>query len=149
MELHNLRFAPGSVKKSKRLARGQGSGRGGTSTRGHKGAQSRSGYKRRFGFEGGQQPLQRRIPRFGFTISSRVRERGIDLDVIQSLVERKGLTHVDPKIFVENGLAHKKDKIKILGRGEIKTKITLAAHAFSSSAREKLEKSSSKVEEIS
>lgn len=139
MNLSNLKPAAGSVKQRKRVGRGEGSGHGGTSTRGHKGAKSRSGYKRKIGFEGGQMPLQRRMPKFGFTNRNRVEYKGINLDTIQELIERKPMGAVTPEILVENGLAGKKDLIKILGRGELKSKVDVTAHKFSSSAQKAIE----------
>ncbi len=139
MNLSNLKPAEGSVKSRKRIGRGQGSGKGGTSTRGHKGAKSRSGYSQKRGFEGGQMPLQRRIPKFGFTNINRVEYRGINLDVIQKLVEGKNLSTIDKDILVANGLASKNDLIKILGRGELKSKVEVKADAFSASAKSAIE----------
>jgi len=140
MKLNNLTPAGGSVKNpKKRLGRGQGSGKGGTSTRGHKGAQSRSSWKTKTGFEGGQMPLQRRIPKFGFKNLFRVEFKGINLDRIQSLVDSKKVSAVDIAFIIENGLAGKKDKIKILGRGELKAKVDVKAHAFSASAKTAIE----------
>lgn len=139
MNLSSLKPAKGSVKTNKRLGRGTGSGRGGTSTRGHKGAQSRSGYTKKRGFEGGQMPLQRRVPKFGFKNPFRVEFHGINLDTIQALAESKKLSSIDPAILVENGLASKSDRIKILGRGEIKTKLDVKAHAFSATAKSAIE----------
>lgn len=134
MNLHNLTPAKGSVKSEKRIARGQGSGRGGTSTRGHKGAKSRSGYSKKIGFEGGQMPLQRRVPKFGFKNINRVEYKAINLDIIQSLIERKGITEITPEILRENGVISRNDNVKILGRGELKSKINVTAHKFSSTA---------------
>ncbi len=140
MNLHNLTPARGSVKnQKKRLGRGQGSGKGGTSTKGHKGAQSRSGYSQKKGFEGGQMPLQRRLPKFGFTNISRKEYRGINLDIIQGLADSKKVSAIDPKFFIENGLANKNDKIKILGRGELKAKMEVKAHAFTGTAKAAIE----------
>ncbi len=139
MNLSSLKPAKGSVKTNKRLGRGTGSGRGGTSTRGHKGAQSRSGYSAKRGFEGGQMPLQRRLPKFGFKNLFRVEYHGINLDTLQALVEAKNLTNIDVAILVENGLASKRDKVKILGRGELKAKIEVKVHAFSATAKEAIE----------
>src|SRR5262245_4107990 len=139
MELHNLKPAKGAVKKDKRIGRGAGSGHGGTSTRGHKGAQSRSGYSRKAGFEGGQMPLQRRLPKFGFRNINRVEYTGINLDVLQKLADNN-ITEFDKATFVKNGLASKNDRIKILGRGELKSKIAVTAHAFSATAKEAIEK---------
>ena len=139
MNLSNLKPAEGSVKKNKRLGRGEGSGRGGTSTRGHKGAQSRSGYHAKKGFEGGQMPLQRRVPKFGFINFNRVEYHGINLDVLQGLAEKKKLATIDVETLVQNGLASKKERIKILGRGELKMKLDVKAHAFSASAKAAIE----------
>ena len=124
MKLHSLKPAEGSTKSKKRVGRGQGSGHGGTSTRGHKGAKSRSGYKTKIGFEGGQMPLQRRVPKFGFKNINRVEYKGINLDTIQALVDKSNPKSITPEYLVENGLANKKDLIKILGRGELKSKIS-------------------------
>ncbi len=141
MELHNLKPAKGSVKKGKRIGRGEGSKRGGTATRGHKGQKSRSGYSKKIGFEGGQQPLQRRVPKFGFTNPNRVEYQGVNLDRLQELVDNKKIkTKVDKKTLVDNGLAKKNDLVKILGRGELKAKLDITAHAFSSTAKAAIEK---------
>ena len=141
MELHNLKPAKGSVKKGKRIGRGEGSKRGGTATRGHKGQKSRSGYSKKIGFEGGQQPLQRRVPKFGFTNPNRVEYQGVNLDRLQELVDNKKIkTKVDKKTLVDNGLAKKKDLVKILGRGELKAKLDITAYAFSASAKAAIEK---------
>lgn len=140
MDLSNLKPASGSTKNTKRIGRGQGSGHGGTSTRGHKGAKSRSGYKSKIGFEGGQMPLQRRVPKFGFTNPNRVEYRGINIDVLQKLVDTKKVTDtVDIEVLINNGLAVKKDLIKILGRGELSVKLNVAAHKFSASAKAAIE----------
>ena len=141
MELHNLKPAKGSVKKGKRIGRGEGSKRGGTATRGHKGQKSRSGYSKKIGFEGGQQPLQRRVPKFGFTNPNRIEYQGVNLDRLQELVDNKKIkTKVDKQTLVDNGLAKKKDLVKILGRGELKAKLDITAHAFSASAKAAIEK---------
>ena len=141
MELYNLKPAKGSVKKGKRIGRGEGSKRGGTATRGHKGQKSRSGYSKKIGFEGGQQPLQRRVPKFGFTNPNRVEYQGVNLDRLQELVDNKKIkTKVDKQTLVDNGLAKKKDLVKILGRGELKAKLDITAHAFSASAKAAIEK---------
>lgn len=140
MKLDSLKPANGATKNSKRIARGQGSGRGGTSTRGHKGAQSRSGYSKKIGFEGGQMPLQRRIPKFGFKNNNKIVSKPINLDDIQLLADAKKLTEITPEILRENGLAGKSDIIKILGRGEFTAKLTVKAHKFSKSAQEAIEK---------
>ena len=139
MDLSNLKPAAGSVKDRKRVGRGQGSGRGGTSTRGHKGAKSRSGYSQKMGFEGGQMPLYRRVPKFGFKNFNRKEFNGINIDVLQKLAETKKLKMIDPAVLVENGLASKNDLIKILGRGELKAKLEVKAHAFSETATKAIE----------
>ncbi|MFN8437986.1 MAG: 50S ribosomal protein L15 [Cytophagales bacterium] len=140
MKLHTLKPAEGSVKNIKRIGRGTGSGHGGTSTRGHKGAKSRSGYSRKAGFEGGQMPLQRRIPKFGFKNINRVEYKAINLSTIQSLVEKSNSSELTFDVLKANGLASKNDLIKILGNGELKSKVTVSAHAFSKSAQEAIEK---------
>jgi large subunit ribosomal protein L15 len=134
MDLSNLKPAKGSTKKNKRIGRGQGSGRGGTSTKGNKGAQSRSGYSRKPAFEGGQMPLIRRIPKFGFTNFNRVEYSGINIDTLQKLAEAKNLTEIDINTLIDNGLASKNDLIKILGRGKLSLKLNVTAHGFSESA---------------
>jgi large subunit ribosomal protein L15 len=140
MKIHTLKPAEGSIKNNKRLGRGQGSGRGGTSTRGHKGAQSRSGYSRKFGFEGGQMPLQRRVPKFGFKNRFRVEYKGINLDTIQILSEKIKKDVIDIQVLIENGVVRKSDLVKILGRGELSAKLNITAHAFSASAVTAIEK---------
>jgi large subunit ribosomal protein L15 len=138
--LHNLKPAEGSVKKEKRIARGEGSGHGGTSTRGHKGAKSRSGYSRKIGFEGGQMPLQRRVPKFGFTNINRKEYQGINLDKLQSLVDSGKITDtVNLEILVANRLAGKNDLVKILGGGELKAKLNITVHKFTASAKAAIE----------
>jgi large subunit ribosomal protein L15 len=139
MDLSNLKPAKGSTKSSKRIGRGQGSGKGGTSTRGHKGAKSRSGYSQKIGFEGGQMPLHRRVPKWGFKNRNRVEYRGINVDVLQKLFESKNITVVDPDILYANGLISKNDLVKILGRGEFSAKLEVKAHAFSDKAKEAIE----------
>ncbi|HOY31413.1 MAG TPA: 50S ribosomal protein L15 [Bacteroidales bacterium] len=134
MDLSNLKPAKGSIKSSKRLGRGQGSGRGGTSTRGNKGAQARSGYHKKLAFEGGQMPLIRRIPKFGFKNFNRVAYSGINIDTLQKLAEKKNLTAIDVNTLISNGLASKNELVKILGRGELKMKLDVTAHAFSATA---------------
>jgi len=134
MDLSSLKPAKGSTKNRKRIGRGEGSGKGGTSTRGHKGQKSRSGYSRKVGFEGGQMPLQRRVPKFGFRNINRVAYKAINLDEIEKLAEKKGLDIINIETFVSAGLAKKKDLIKILGSGKITKKIEVVAHAFSKSA---------------
>ena len=139
MYLSNLKPADGSLKKGKRIGRGQGSGKGGTSTKGHKGAQSRSGYKRKIGFEGGQMPLYRRVPKFGFKNINRKEYTGINIDTLQDLVDNKSITEFDVEVFIANGLASKNDLIKILGRGELKSKIDVRAHGFTKTAQSAIE----------
>ena len=134
MELYNLQPAEGSTHNSKRVGRGYGSGKGRTSTRGHKGAKARSGYKKKIGFEGGQMPLQRRVPKFGFKNINHVEYKAINLDVIQQLVEEKNLTKVGVQDFIAAGRANKNQLVKVLGQGELKTKVDVEAHAFSASA---------------
>lgn len=141
MELHTLKYAKGAIHKAgKRLGRGEGSGKGGTSTRGHKGAKSRSGYSRKIGFEGGQMPLQRRIPKFGFKNSNRKEYRGINLGTLQELVDKGTLEkEVTLEILVANRLAHKNDLVKILGDGELKAPLKIAVHKFTASAKAAIE----------
>ncbi|WNH08054.1 50S ribosomal protein L15 [Thalassobellus suaedae] len=141
MDLSNLKPAEGSVKnQGKRIGRGQGSGKGGTATRGHKGAKSRSGYSKKLGFEGGQMPLQRRVPKFGFTNINRVEYQGINLDTLQQLVDDKKIKDtVDFELLFSNGLAGKNDLVKILGRGELKAKLKVSAHKFTASAKAAIE----------
>ncbi|MCD4682098.1 MAG: 50S ribosomal protein L15 [Bacteroidales bacterium] len=139
MDLSNLKPAKGSTKSRKRIGRGQGSGYGGTSTKGHKGAKSRAGYSSKPGFEGGQMPLYRRIPKFGFKNINRVEYRGINIDVLQKLAEEFKLSEINVETLIDNGLANKKDLVKILGRGELKAKLEVKAHAFSKSAIEAIE----------
>lgn len=148
MNLNSLKPAEGSIKKEKRIGRGTGSGHGGTSTRGHKGAKSRSGYSKKFGFEGGQMPLQRRIPKFGFKNINRVEYASINVDVIQNLVETKNITEFTFETFVNHGLASKNELVKILGRGELKSKVTVKAHAFSKTAKDIIEKLGGSAETI-
>jgi large subunit ribosomal protein L15 len=145
MNRSNLTPAAGATRNNKRLGRGEGSGGGGTATRGHKGAKSRSGYSRKSGFEGGQMPLQRRVPKFGFTNINRVEYKGINLDVLQGLLEGGAVTSMDQAYFVAAGLVSKNAKIKILGRGELTTALEVHAHAFSKSAVEAIEKAGGKV----
>ena len=140
MSLHNLQPAEGSVKKDKRIARGEGSGHGGTATRGHKGAKSRSGYSRKVGFEGGQMPLQRRVPKFGFTNINRKEYQGINLEKLQALVDSGKITDtVNQEIIVSLGLASKNELIKILGTGELKAKLTITVHKFTATAKAAIE----------
>ena len=139
MNLSSLKPAEGSVKKSKRIGRGQGSGKGGTSTRGHKGAKSRSGYSRKIGFEGGQMPLYRRVPKFGFKNINRVEYIAINIDVLNDLAANKNITSFDVEVLKQNGLISSKDKVKVLGRGELNVKIDVTVHAISNSARKAIE----------
>ncbi|MAS51691.1 MAG: 50S ribosomal protein L15 [Flavobacteriales bacterium] len=139
MQLNKLKPAKGATKSDKRIGRGQGSGRGGTSTRGHKGAKSRSGYSRKVGFEGGQQPIQRRLPKFGFRNPNRVEYKAVNLGVLQQLVTSKGISDFNQEVFVENGLASKNELVKVLGTGELSDKINVTAHGFSASAKESIE----------
>ena len=139
MKLNTLKPAEGSVKGKKRIGRGQGSGKGGTSTRGHKGAQSRSGYSKKKGFEGGQMPLQRRVPKFGFTSPNRIEYRAINLSTLEELVGKTKAKAIDLQLLVDNGLASKNDIIKILGNGELKSKVDVTAHAFSATAAKAIE----------
>ena len=141
MELNNLKPAKGSVKSNnKRVGRGEGSGKGGTATRGHKGAKSRSGYSKKIGFEGGQMPLQRRVPKFGFTNRNRVAYQGVNLDTLQRLVdEGKIKDTVDDDTLIANGLVSKNEPVKILGRGELKAKLKISVHKFTASAKEAIE----------
>ena len=141
MNLSNLRPAEGSVKsQGKRVGRGQGSGKGGTATRGHKGAKSRSGYSRKVGFEGGQMPLQRRVPKFGFTNINRKDYQGINLDTLQQLVDEKKIkSELDFETIVELRLGRKNELIKILGRGELKAKLKVSAHKFTATAKAAIE----------
>jgi large subunit ribosomal protein L15 len=139
MDLSNLKPAKGSVKKNRRLGRGQGSGRGGTSTRGHKGAKSRSGYAKKIGFEGGQMPLQRRIPKFGFKNINRREYKGINIGVLQNLAEKKNLEKIDLEVLRSAGLISKNALVKILGKGILSRKLEVHAHAFSKSAVKAIE----------
>lgn len=144
MDLSSLKPAAGSTKNRKRVGRGQGSGRGGTSTRGHKGAQSRSGYSQKKGFEGGQMPLQRRLPKFGFNNPGRVEYKAINLDTLQELIDKTNATVIDVEVLKQNGLVSKNDLVKILSRGEFKSVVEVKAHAFSASATEAIEKAGGK-----
>lgn len=141
MDLGNLKPAKGSVHKGgKTVGRGQGSGKGGTATRGHKGAKSRSGYSKKIGFEGGQMPLQRRVPKFGFNNINRVEYRGINLDTLQELADSGAVKkEVNPESLVELRLAHKNDLVKIMGRGELKAALKITAHKFTASAKAAIE----------
>ncbi len=138
MKLHQLTPAEGSVKNNKRLGRGQGSG-GSTAGRGHKGAQSRSGYHKKFGFEGGQMPLQRRVPKFGFKNNNKIVYKAINLDVLEELAAKTKAGALNLKLMIDNGIVGKNDKVKVLGRGELKSKVSVEAHAFSESAAKAIE----------
>lgn len=139
MELHNLKPAKGSTKNKKRIGRGTGSGRGGTSTRGHKGAKSRSGYSRKRNFEGGQMPLQMRLPKRGFKNPNRVAYVPFNLTRIQEISEKYNTTNISPEVLYENGIIKKGDKIKVLGGGEMTAKVTISAHGCSESAKQAIE----------
>jgi large subunit ribosomal protein L15 len=148
MNLSNLKPAEGSVKNRKRIGRGTGSGRGGTSTRGHKGAGSRSGYSSKVGFEGGQMPLQRRVPKVGVKNPNRVEYVGVNLDVLQGLAEKFDLKTISFDTLKEHGLISKNDLVKIMGRGEIKIKLDVKAHAFTATAQKAIEALGGSVEKI-
>ncbi|TFH28395.1 MAG: 50S ribosomal protein L15 [Bacteroidia bacterium] len=148
MELSNLKPAKGSTKNRKRIGRGQGSGTGGTSTKGHKGQKSRSGYSRKTGFEGGQMPLQRRVPKFGFKNINRKEYKGINISTLQDLAEAKKISDIDVDVLIEAGLARKNSLVKILGNGELKAKLNVKAHAFSKSAVTAIEAAKGTVEKI-
>lgn len=146
MDLHTLKPVQGT-KKKKILGRGAGTGHGGTSTRGSKGAKSRSGYSRKIGFEGGQMPLQRRVPKFGFKNFNRVEYKAINLREVQTLFDKKGISEFDPMVFVENGLASKRELIKILGNGNLTAKITVKGVAYSEKAKAAIEAQGGTIEE--
>jgi len=148
MDLSNLKPAEGSIKKAKRIGRGQGSGRGGTATRGHKGQKSRSGYSKKIGFEGGQMPLQRRVPKYGFTNPTRKEYKGVNLDVIQTLAEKIKTDKIDIETLVKGGLVSRKTLVKILGNGKLTMKLDVKAHAFSKSAQEAIESRKGTIEKI-
>ncbi len=149
MELNNLKPAQGSTASRKRIGRGEGSGHGGTATRGHKGAKSRSGYKTKIGFEGGQMPLQRRVPKFGFRNHNRVEYNGVNLDLIQRLVDEKKIEEeLTPEKLQANGILSKGKLLKILGRGELKAKLQVKAHAFSASAKKAIEDAGGQAETL-
>jgi len=139
MKLNTLTPSEGSVKNNYRRGRGQGSGGGGTATRGHKGAQSRSGHSKKRGFEGGQMPLQRRVPKFGFKNINRIEYKGVNLDIIQKIVETKNIFDITPEVLIQNGIASKNDVVKILGRGELKSKVNISVHAFTATAKAAIE----------
>jgi len=138
MKLHTLKPADGAVKNNKRLGRGQGSG-GSTAGRGHKGAQSRSGYHKKFGFEGGQMPLQRRIPKFGFKNNEKIYFKAINLDALEDLALKTSASSITLQVMIDNGIVGKNDSVKILGRGELKSKVSVEAHAFSATATKAIE----------
>ena len=148
MNLSNLKPAAGSTHHEKRIGRGQGSGHGGTSTRGHKGAQSRSGYSHKLGFEGGQMPLQRRMPKFGFTNIKRVEYKPINLDTLEALAANKNITDINIETLIEAGFISKNNKVKILGKGELTKALNVTAHAFSQSAIAAIEAKGGKVEKL-
>lgn len=148
MNLSNLKPAEGSTKNRKRIGRGQGSGRGGTSTKGHKGAQSRTGYSRKIGFEGGQMPLQRRIPKGGFKNINRVEYAAINLDVLQQIAENAGVNKIDQQFLIDKHLVNKRELVKVLGRGEITIALEVHAHKFSASAKAAIEKAGGSATEI-
>ena len=148
MKLHDLQPASGSIRNNFRRGRGQGSGGGGTATRGHKGAQSRSGYSSKRGFDGGQMPLQRRLPKFGFKNINRIEYKGINLDVIQKMSTKDQSGVLNPDFFIKHGLANKNQKIKILGRGTLESALTIQAHAFTATAKTAIESKGGKAEQI-
>lgn len=148
MDLSNLKPAKGSVKKDKRLGRGQGSGKGGTATRGHKGQKSRSGYSKTFGFEGGQMPLQRRVPKHGFKNINRKEYKAINLSVLEDLATNRKLKKIDVQTLVDAGLVARKDLVKILGNGKLTQKLEVKAHAFSASAQKAIEELEGSIEKI-
>ncbi len=139
MDLSNLRPAKGSVKRGKRLGRGQGSGKGGTSTRGHKGAKARSGYSKKVGFEGGQMPLQRRVPKSGFKNVNRIEYKSINISTLQAIAEKHDVEKIDMEVLIKTGFVNKNALVKILGNGTLERKIEVHAHAFSKSAKEAIE----------
>ncbi|MBO5874513.1 MAG: 50S ribosomal protein L15 [Rikenellaceae bacterium] len=148
MSLSNLKPAAGSVNREKRIGRGQGSGHGGTSTRGHKGAKSRSGYHRKLGFEGGQMPLQRRLPKYGFTNLKRVEYKAVNLSVLEEIATDHQITDINVDLLVQAGVASKNDRVKILGNGTLTKKINVTAHAFSKSAVAAIEALEGKTEKL-
>ena len=148
MKLHTLKPAKGSTHSRRRLGRGPGSGLGGTSTRGHKGAMARSGYKQKIGFEGGQMPMQRRLPKYGFNNIFRVEYKGINLSVLQELAETKNWEKITPKELHEAGYISKKQLVKILGKGELKAKLEVEANAFSKSAQAAIEAAGGKATKL-
>ncbi len=139
MELSNIKPAKGSTHLQKRIGRGQGSGHGGTSTRGHKGAKSRSGYSSKVGFEGGQMPLQRRLPKFGFKNRFRVEYKAINVSILQSIAEKQGISTINVQTLIDSGYVSKNDLVKVLGNGKLTAKLDVSAHAFSQKAIELIE----------
>ena len=148
MSLHNLTPAVGSIKKGKRIARGEGSGKGGTATKGHNGQKSRSGYSRKIGFEGGQMPLQRRVPKFGFKNPTRVEYVGINLDRLQDFVDKTKATEVTTASLIEANVIKKTQIVKILGRGELTSKVNVTVNAFTATAKAAIEKAGGSAETI-
>ncbi|AZB01192.1 50S ribosomal protein L15 [Chryseobacterium joostei] len=145
MNLNNIQPAAGSTFNSKRIGRGQGSGKGGTSTKGHKGQKARAGYSQKIGFEGGQMPLQRRLPKFGFKNVNRKEFRGVNLDTIQTLIENKSITgDITKEVLVANGIVSKNELVKIMGRGELKSAVSISADKFTKSAEELIAKAGGK-----
>ena len=145
MNLNNIKPASGSTHNSKRIGRGQGSGKGGTSTKGHKGQKARAGYSQKIGFEGGQMPLQRRLPKFGFNNINRKDYRGINLDTIQTLIDTRNISgDITKDVLIENGLATKNELVKIMGRGELKSGVSISADKFTKSAEELISKAGGK-----
>lgn len=139
MDLSNLKPAEGTVKKDRRLGRGQGTGRGGTATKGHKGQKSRSGYSKKIGFEGGQMPLQRRVPKYGFTNLNRIEYKGINISTLQALAEKRDLELITVETMIDAGLISKRERVKILAKGSLDKKLEVHAHAFSKAAAEAIE----------
>jgi large subunit ribosomal protein L15 len=148
MKLENMKPAKGSTHNTKRVGRGAGSGKGGTSTRGTKGAQARAGYEHKIGFEGGQMPIQRRVPKFGFHNPTRVEYRAVNVSDLQTIAEKSGKTVIDIDVFIKTGFASKGDLVKILGNGELKEKLEVTANAFSKSAVTKIEAAGGKTTNI-
>ncbi|MDQ1857326.1 MULTISPECIES: 50S ribosomal protein L15 [unclassified Chryseobacterium] len=145
MNLNNIKPAAGSTFNSKRIGRGQGSGKGGTSTKGHKGQKARAGYSQKIGFEGGQMPLQRRLPKFGFKNVNRKEFRGVNLDTIQTLIENKSITgEITKEVLIANGIISKNELVKIMGRGELKSAVSISADKFTKSAEELIAKAGGK-----
>ncbi|WP_326982009.1 50S ribosomal protein L15 [Chryseobacterium sp. MYb264] len=145
MNLNNIKPAAGSTFNSKRIGRGQGTGKGGTATKGHKGQKARAGYSQKIGFEGGQMPLQRRLPKFGFKNVNRKEFRGVNLDTIQTLIENKSITgDITKEVLIENGIITKNELVKIMGRGELKSAVSISADKFTKSAEELIAKAGGK-----